>query len=70
MIFIFSQNKQRQNIQNKKNNRNIETTTPPFGGSIVLQNNNLFNNQPRTFLNYQMSEIMVHNKANCASCGK
>ena len=41
----------------------IRTTTPPYAkhrGSIVLQ----------TFLNFNMYDIMIHNKTNCESCGK
>ena len=65
MIFIFSQNKQNPNIPNKEKNFQNQPNT------IFKNNINVNNNRSLKIPMFsQMTEIMVHNKTNCASCGK
>ena len=69
MIFIFSQNKQNPNIPNKEKNIQNQPNTI-FKNNINVNNNRSINPLGTIPMFSQMTEIMVHNKTNCASCGK
>ena len=71
MVLIFSQ--KNQNIKSfiQKKNQTMVTNKPIIQPKInPNQNRNMVLLNPSSFLNFNMNNIMNHNKTNCASCGK
>ena len=71
MVLIFSQ--KNQNIKSfiQQKNQTMVNNKPIIQPKInPNQNRNMVLLNPSSFLNFNMYDIMIHNKTNCASCGK